>query len=181
VPQWSKQTSLDLAAASKTSLPMGNLNRPGDQKPLHTSLGTEAASTVLSPWEKWAYEQMTGDHALADYSNVPLSFALLSLYDRLPPSSREEYGGKVTRERFEMHRPALRRLDVSPALGAGRLIVLAESDGEGPMPITMGVDGDSVVGKGMTYYQFVLPLDRSALNPPATQAAGPTTLTSDKQ
>jgi hypothetical protein len=79
-----------------------------------------------------------------------------------------------------MHRPALRRLDVSPALGAGRLIVLAESDGDGPMPIPMSVDGDSVAGEGMTYYQFVLPLDRSALNQPATQATSPTTLTSDK-
>ena len=62
-----------------------------------------------------------------------------------------------------MHRPDLRHLDMSGALAAGKLIVLAETE-PGAMPIPIEVEGDLVTGEGVTYYQFLLPLNRTALS-----------------
>jgi hypothetical protein len=43
------------------------------------------------------------------------------------------------------------------------LVVLAEEDGQLPYPFE--VEGDAVGGTGVTLYQFLLPLDRSKLEP----------------
>jgi hypothetical protein len=61
-------------------------------------------------------------------------------------------------------------LDVSQAICSGSLVVLADT--QGPLPIPLDVDGSRVSGDGTIFYQFVLPLDRSAMAPttqPSTQ------------
>ena len=37
------------------------------------------------------------------------------------------------------------------------------------MPVPLEVEGDKITGPGVVYYQFVLPLDHSALAAAATQ------------
>jgi hypothetical protein len=83
----------------------------------------------------------------------------------------------VHRERWEIHRAALRDQDISGALGAGQLIVLAQSENDrSPLPLPVTVEGDVLSGEGVIYYQFILPLNRSAVSSttkPATQPAPP--------
>ena len=53
-------------------------------------------------------------------------------------------------------------------VAAGAMVVLAQADG--PLPFPMTVEGDPVAGTGTVFYQYVLPLDRSAeTEPPSTQ------------
>ena len=71
--------------------------------------------------------------------------------------------------------------DTTAAVGAGRLVVLAEADGVVELPFPLDVSGDKVTGKGTVFYQFILPMDqpppvattRPATAPAATQPAQP--------
>ena len=64
----------------------------------------------------------------------------------------------------------MEHLDRSAALGAGGLVIIARSTGA--MPIPLEVEGDKITGDGPIYYQFVLPLDHTALDAEAaTQPA----------
>lgn len=96
------------------------------------------------------------------------SFALVSLFDRIPPMQNESTD--VTRT--DLHRRGVRNWDVSGAVAAGAMVVLAQSAAsEMPMPLT--VDGDTPQGTGITFWQFIVPIDRSAVNaPPSTQPSG---------
>ena len=53
---------------------------------------------------------------------------------------------------------------VNPA--AGELVILAQANDQ-PLPFGLTVAGDKVAGEGTVYYQFALPLDRGAPQPPA--------------
>jgi hypothetical protein len=94
--------------------------------------------------------------------NVRRSFPMLSLYDRLTPTYRDQ-----THERIEILRRGARNLDCSSSLASGQLVVLAQVDDE-PLPFPLEVDGDETRGTGTTFYQFVLPLDHSAVSKPPT-------------
>jgi hypothetical protein len=109
---------------------------------------------------------------------VMRSWPMLSLFDRLPPMRNSTQPGQGAR--VELLRRGARHLDVSAAVAAGQLVVLAESEANAPLPIPLEVEGDAVTGRGRVFYQFVLPLDRSAVagppppdEPPATQPAPP--------
>jgi hypothetical protein len=99
------------------------------------------------------------------------SFPVLSFFERLPPVRNTDLSRN---DRTELLRRRARELDVSPALAAGALVVLAEADG--PLPFPFEVEGDAVGGTGVTLYQFLLPLDRSKLS---AEHEGPTTQSVD--
>jgi hypothetical protein len=105
----------------------------------------------------------------------PTILPLLSFYDRLPPSqnARQEQSS-----RFDYFRKGVRHLDMSAAISAGNMAVIAVADNrEEPLPFPLRVQGDPIQGKGIVYFQFVLPVDRTAavkLEPttkPSTQPA----------
>jgi hypothetical protein len=64
-------------------------------------------------------------------------------------------------------------LDLSPAMSAGNLVICAfanKNGAQGPLPMPLTVSDEPVAGNGTTIYQFVLPLDRSAVSgSPSTQ------------
>ncbi len=97
-----------------------------------------------------------------------LSFLLLSVFDRIQPPARlsEKEPGYV------IHRWTARRLDVSPAILAGHLVILARADhpleDTSPLPLTLEVDRQKLTGKGSVYYQFVVPLARPSEGTPTT-------------
>lgn len=94
---------------------------------------------------------------LDEDGKLPVAFPLLSIFGRIPTiaaRSREELGLNVLRR-------GKRQLDASAAVSAGQLLILAQADGELPIPVE--VEGDRVKGEGITYYQFILPFDRSKL------------------
>jgi hypothetical protein len=103
----------------------------------------------------WAYfwhRNPSGD----DLSHpVPNSFPMLSFYDRIPPSKQDKSAGT---EAMTLLRRGARNLDMSEALAAGQLVVLAQADGQ-PLPFPLEVNGDKIAGVGTVFYQFALPLD----------------------
>jgi hypothetical protein len=168
VPSWDVDGTIDLAAeyakkGGAFSPVSGNTTRGQIEMP-----GELYSRTTCD--EYW-YKQFQHDANFDDKGNVPANFVLLSLYDHLPAPSYE----KDVIDRWELHRAALRDLDLSGPLGAGRLIVLAQTESDGPLPIPIEVEGDAVAGEGTTYYQFILPLDRSVIKPTTRPATKPTT------
>jgi hypothetical protein len=69
-------------------------------------------------------------------------------------------------------------LDLSPALSAGGLVICArgmvnDDVTRSPLPVPLTVGDSPVNGDGTTIYQFVLPLDRSAVyGEPSTKPDG---------
>lgn len=117
-------------------------------------------------WARWLRNPIRanvggGENTLDDAGNaVPRGYMLLSLFDRLPfLANTDKSANAESYTRAEMLRVNARFVDISAAVSAGRLVVLAQSDNS-PMPLPMAVDGDTIPGSGVTLYQFVLPLDR---------------------
>jgi hypothetical protein len=65
----------------------------------------------------------------------------------------------------------MRYMNVSPAVAAGNLVVLAQATGDLPVPLL--VEGSEVKGKGTIFYQGIVPLVRPA--PVSAPATVPTT------
>jgi len=119
-------------------------------------------------WEPFWIAQMGGGPMTEVYDDSGSAFrkslAILSLFDRLSPVKNPQTSRNITR--VDLVRHSGRMFDISQAVAAGSLVVLAEASG--PIPMPLYVEGEHVTGDGMTLYQFVLPLDRSAL-PSTTQ------------
>jgi len=101
-----------------------------------------------------------------DAGEVHKSFIILSLFDRMTIQANKTYNAPLgprglAASRIDFLRRGGRMLDLSQSLAAGALIVMAETNG--PIPVPMEVDGDPVTGDGLSFYQFVLPLDHSSL------------------
>ena len=166
VASWDADGTIDLAAEYAKKVASFSPTSGGTTKGMIELPGQLASRLTCDDY--W-YKQIQHDTTFEDRGTVPTNFVLLSLYDHLPASGYDQ----SSRERFDLHRAALRDLDLSGPLGAGRLIVLAQSDPETPLPIPVEVEGDAVAGEGTSYYQFILPLDRSAIT--AAKAKGQST------
>lgn len=104
---------------------------------------------------------------------VPVSVPVLSFFNRIPTIENDLAGGARSVNRADLYRSGLREWDVSNALLAGRLVVVAQADNV-PIPLPLEVDGDPVEDtSGTTIYQFVLPLAQIPSPPkqPATTQA----------
>ena len=112
----------------------------------------------------------SGDRRYDDFDAAyPRTLPVLSLFGRLPPRNP----ASSERRRVEILRTGARDLDVSNALLAGNLVVIAQADDQ-PLPLPFKVEGRTPDGGGRVLYQFVMPIDRSAVNtrmmkPPTTQ------------
>lgn len=93
---------------------------------------------------------------------IPASFPMLSLFDRLPPVKKDK---SLSLDPYTLLRRGARNLNMSAAMAAGELVVLAQADNQ-PLPYTFDVNGDKVGGTGTVFYQFALPLERVAPPPP---------------
>ena len=102
---------------------------------------------------------------------------MLSLFTLLPPMTNE---AAVNSGNFDATMPLRRgahELDVSPAVLAGRMVIVAQTaDDAAPLPVPLRVNGTPTPGEGRTIFQVVLPVDRSGLD--ATEPE-PTTRPSD--
>jgi hypothetical protein len=174
LPTWGKGVAIDVeqaflnAAPNWTAqtiplreLPTSNRSRRGDLRrqwsPLFQTYAEGFSAGGLG----------TGDGEAKELQNIRANLVMMSLFDRIDPQ-RNEQGG---RSRTDLIRREGRELDLSPALSAGRVIVLAEAR-DVPLPYPLEVDGDVVAGVGSTFYQFVLPADRTKIDAyEATQAA----------
>lgn len=122
---------------------------PEDQKP--------CAGQIAFQWAYyWALRLKSSGERLEDLdASVPVSFPVLSLFDRIPPSKKDPVGTKA----LTLLRRGARNLNMSQAVAAGELVVLAQAE-KRPLPFPLAVNGDKVDGQGTVFYQFALPLDQ---------------------
>ncbi len=172
VPSWPAGAPLDLAAA---------FNPPGNKRVTDISIsnpevpiGEFPVRGMIKDWvDRYRGTITIGGtfqnlKSVEDFGNPrPDSLPLLSLFNTFPVL-RNSNG--VTRG--DIHRSGARQWDVSGALQAGELVIIARRD-NGPLPMGMKIEGDAVTGNGTTVYQFILPmtpLQKQPTTQPTTQA-----------
>jgi hypothetical protein len=118
--------------------------------------------------ESWGDREWSEDEPLN-----PRTFPILSFFDRIPPAKNRPGGGQRTQpDRVDLIRRGLRHLDMSAAISAGQMAVIAVADDKNhPLPFPLEVHGDPVKGQGIVYYQFVIPVDRKAVADAAKTAS----------
>lgn len=139
---------------------------PGGQDPAFGKIGRGQAWDRY--WRKHS-DELAGSSA--DLKNI---MPMLTLFDLLRPWQSDPNERDL---RFELYRRGGRHLDLSPAISAGELVVcgIASINGDttkNPLPVPLSVSDAPVTGTGTTMMQFVLPLDRSAME--ATPTTQPT-------
>lgn len=150
IPKWDKGATLDLAK-----------EWPEKQDPQPAFSG-EKRRGALRFAQKWLYDDLRTSMASMSSSNVlddsgnyyQRSFPLASLFDRLQPMRNE-----TSVNRVDIQRRGIRKWDVSGALAAGAMVILAQSI-DAPLPIPLEVDGAAPQGTGHIFWQFIIPLDR---------------------
>lgn len=154
IPSWDKDAPLDLGTLMTDKTRIRNNYDPSAS---HVIYGPVAGQEGVS-WQGYWYGSIA-----KQLDNMSMTFPMLTLFDRLPASERRTYSD-TQRDRFELYRRGGRALDLSQSIDAGRLVVIGESDEAIPIPLQ--VEGSPVAGSGVSLYQFVLPLDRTAIFPP---------------
>jgi hypothetical protein len=171
VDNWPKDTSIALQDLLTTK---NRLTLEGE-KP-HLPMGKETAWASIGGITRTDIDwgSFWRSHETSDDDNLAYALSMLMVFDHLPPWASEHNG-----DRFELYRRGARRLDMSPAISAGNLAICASAlvDGDwskSSLPIPLTVSDSPVAGLGTTIFQFVLPLDRSAVyGEPTTQPTRP--------
>ena len=96
------------------------------------------------------------------------SHAMLSVFGLLPPMTNDG----TTPDATQLLRRGAREYDITPALLAGNMVIVAEAEDD-PLPVSLRVEGERVQGQGRTIYQFILPLDMSAVDAVLADPADP--------
>ncbi len=181
IPEWNAGTTLDLEKEYNTwTDDKGKVHKPvprlgfqvpefngAEARPQHgykVRARLEESKGWGETWQDAITGGITGDEAV-DFQH---SLWMLSFFDRLVPTEKDVAQNKG---RIELLRRSARRFDVSAALGAGAMVIVAQSDPDAPNPLPMplNVEGDRVTGNGETLYQFVVPMDNTFATTPATQ------------
>jgi hypothetical protein len=197
---WDKGAALDLAALTSPRAKGGAPLIPNDATDAALEDATNAAkivtyrglladdrqANVLGNWTTFWYRSWRTTGGMSDKEQTegdplrPRMFPLLSFFDRLRPSRNPPAtvrGQNEANDRFDFVRRGVRHLDLSSAVSAGNMAVIAVGDSrDAPLPLPLDVEGDRVPGKGFVYYQSVIPVDRAAsqkapISRPSTQPA----------
>lgn len=160
IPRWEKNQTIDLNTAFNKGF-LKKFNEIGESGTLANVIGRAGRPAVID--EEWLND-LRGKHFDENYDdsgrNFARSFPISSLYERLGPIKNTPGNN----DRVEVLRRGARELDISHTVGAGNLVVLAQTARDAsPLPFPLAVNGSKIDGTGTTFYQFVLPLDRSNL------------------
>ncbi|MFT3788183.1 MAG: hypothetical protein QM770_18775 [Tepidisphaeraceae bacterium] len=180
VPEWKAGDTLDLADLWQNGDKTALIDPNSKLKHLDISDVADPGRGVFlrGSFQDWAQVWLnirggalsSGDRRYDDFdATIPRTLPVLSLFGRLPPRNPLSNENR----RVEILRTGARDLDVSNALLAGNLVVIAQADDQ-PLPLPFKVEGRTPDGAGRVLYQFVMPIDRSAvtarlLKPPTTQ------------
>lgn len=163
VPFWKKGDTLDLGSAF-------------DGAPLLLSLQTRdpdwnknsARGYIDDDWAKYWYSYVTGSNpdtnGLAPRADMPM----LTFFDLLPTPKNQ---GKEE-SYFNILRRGGRHLNLSGAVLAGKLVVVAQAYGSA-IACPLAVDDQKIAGDGITIFQAVLPLNGSAFSKPTPKGEQP--------
>ncbi len=173
VPKWPKGQTLDLQAdLARARYPVGRegqaVRTPADGVVLSDELASPYAAKdpLRNGWSNyWFAKLRRGSLSDVNADAGEMAFPIVSLFDRLPPMpnvlGQGAFGGKpsMTDDRVDLLARGVRRVDASPSVAAGQLVVLVAA--KGPLPVPITVDDRPIADTdGTTYYQFVLPIDR---------------------
>jgi hypothetical protein len=202
VPVWAKDKTLDLdrdvTDTSRVRRDAGQIKTiRTSTSDTPTSSGVPGENTVLFGkvlntgvtflnWTVyWADGIRSGDStgdSIGGDGNFQRSFPVTSLYDRVAPVKNTGKGNDNKRDRYDLKRLGIRKIDMSQSVAAGGLVILAQdaaNDADGkqssPLPYPLEVDGEKLAGTGVTFYQFALPLARVAPPPTTQPTSQPTT------
>jgi hypothetical protein len=179
VPAWKKDQPLELLP---TFAEADLLSDIGQNKTYDKYIAGTATTPIRgqlagpNSWgEYWLryMKTMAGSDFLVDDSGraVTQSVPVMALFDRIPPLKSNPYLSGY--QRAELMRRGGRQLNLSHALAAGNLVVLAEVD-NAPLPVPLDVEGSRMQGEGRVYYQATLPIkNRTELV--KSYASGPAT------
>ena len=171
LPDWKHGQSIDLKTLWQSA--DRKLSQVSDKR---SGLNLFPGTPVRGRWSDataWLYEDLrrgltTGmdikfDDSPENGRNYDRSWPLVALFGRCPTMTN--FVDETTR--VDLLRRGVRQWDASPAVAAGALVIVAKSTGPLPLPLT--VDGETPTGDGRLFFQAAVPLDRSAVNTPATQ------------
>ena len=177
IPEWKKGDKLDLGdllgdrlrwigrdMAANEAVPRQGQVVFGAIESAHTGTGSSLA--LGNGWAGFWYSNtragdMNSTLAYQDAGNgYNTSLPLSCLYERVPPmrNSWKKEDKRWADDRRTILRVGMRWMDVSPAVASGSLVVIAQS--AGPIPYPMTAEGEMLKGKGLVIYEFVLPIDR---------------------
>jgi hypothetical protein len=171
VDKWMKDDSLKLdeLMVSGNRMNLEDLDKGRQPMGKETAWG-EMGDKELRPASWSRYWRAKEEDVISDLDYV---LPMATLFDQLPP-----WPGAPHANRYELYRRGARELDLSPALSAGGLVICArgilnDDVTRTPLPVPLTVGDSPVSGDGTTIYQFVLPLDRSAVyGEPSTKPDG---------
>ena len=176
VPRWKKDQALELNSewADAKQIVQGGVESSATADP------RDSKSNIRSPifkgwdqyWTHWSSGSMVEDkdaRSGSDFDeNVPKAFPILSLFDRINPSKNDPNNPNNARVDFVRRGGTI--LNMSSAVAAGRLVVLAQSaSDDNPVPFPLSVEGSRVGGLGRVLYQFALPVDRTEMEKDAAK------------
>lgn len=171
VPKWPSsgtEAHIDLGKAWADARQLSFLGYVADQGQLVTPDPSHVYRGELQ--ERWAYYWYgvlgKGQDRFDDWTTeMPVSVPMLSFFDRIQPSKKSKDSGTANLSALALLRRGARRWDMSPALEACELVVVAQAD-KRPLPFPLQVNGDPVGGEGTVIYQFALPMDHSSADDP---------------
>ena len=178
VPNWKAGEALDLhkiytdpkiKGIRDMANPLGNAADPHDHDTIQGWIDGPGG------WERywthsWASGATGGEaRGKSDFDDtVPRAFPMMSLFDRIAPAKNDPNSGGV--RRVDFMRRGGRELDMSPAVEAGNLVILAQSASDTRhVPFPLSVNGSGVGGEGKVFYQYALPLDRTEMEKDAAR------------
>lgn len=176
VPKWAKDKTLELArvfdrASAKVIGRDGDaFAEPGQDRavtgmiePIHIARQSlRGREGWLNYWYSisGAESAVSGGGGINDAGDLyRFTLPFLSLNERIPPMRNQlDNNGRFSRSRYDFARLNGRSFDASSAVAAGQLLILAQA--EGPLPYPLEVEGERIGGKGVVFYEIVLPLQR---------------------
>jgi hypothetical protein len=176
VPSWPSTGAgarLDLAQLLKSpQVPFRGLSQPGSPDP-----GGDSPCWGNIP-QQFAFfwhrsldpggvmgNSIGNSKVLDDMAHTPVELPVLSLFDRIPPAQKDE-GART--QPYTLLRRGARHLDMSAAVAAGEMVVVAQTADTQPLPFPLEVNGSKVGGDGTVFFQFALPLERVGSTVPAS-------------
>jgi len=167
-PNWAKDTNLNLADL------MANANQFIDDKNGQAPEGDKPAFGNVAAWN-FIWQVQRDDFK----DDMRKALPLLFIFDRVPPWPKDP----AYADRKDLFHRSGRSLDFSGPINAGELAIMATAaNGDDvdstPLPIPLTVSDSPVTGGGKTIFQFVLPLDRKAVDNQPQATPLPTTLPS---
>lgn len=143
----------------KTMYTQAVVLNPGAMPPHTPEAGDVCRGDLMLQWTPyWSRILQNGAEQRDDLeAKIPVSVPVLSFFDRLPPSKND---AATDFRALTLLRRGARHMNLSAALAAGELVVVAQAD-KRPLPYTLEVNGNKTPGEGTVFYQFAFPIEHA--------------------